>query len=93
MALIRGAASSDPAIRAVFDSTRAAMAERIYTTHPPRRRGHARSSGSPSTAGSPSSRRPTINWFTTHDITRDDLVTLVTTALPAIATGAALTDT
>lgn len=93
MALIRGAASSDPAMRAVFDSTRAAMAERIYT--------HAPALGVEVT---PIVRlavhgwiafveETTINWFTTHDITRDDLVTLVTTALPAIATGAALTDT
>lgn len=93
MAVIRGASSSDPAMRAVFDSTRAAMAERIFTHVPAlgvevtpivRLAVHGWIVPVEETA---------INWFTTQDITRDELVALVTAALPAFAAGAALTAT
>ena len=93
MAVIRGASSSDPAMRAVFDSPRAAMAERIFTHVPAlgvevtpivRLAVHGWIAFVEETA---------INWFTTQDITRDELVALVTAALPALAAGAALTAT
>lgn len=92
MAVLRGAASYDPAMRAVFDTTRAAMAERIYAYAP-----------ALGVEVTPIVRltvhgwiafveEATINWFATQDVTKGELIALVTTALPALATGAALTN-
>ena len=82
----------DPAMRAVFDTTRAAMAERIYAYAP-----------ALGVEVTPIVRltvhgwiafveEATINWFATQDVTKGELIALVTTALPALATGAALTN-
>ncbi|MGC4934619.1 TetR/AcrR family transcriptional regulator [Gordonia sp. DT30] len=85
MALIRGAASADPAMREVFDHTRSVMAGRVLD--------HA-----PALEIEPTPvvemtvhgwiafvEQTTISWLTDPLITRDELLAVISSALPALA--------
>ena len=85
-AFLRGASSTDPAMRAVIDGTRAVMAERILD--------HAPALGVEVT---PAVRlatfgwiafveEVTIGWLTDEEITRDHLLALISSSLPALVT-------
>lgn len=85
MALIRGSASADPAMRAVTDQTRTVMVERILE--------RAGGLGIESTASVRLAvagwiafvEEVTINWLADAPISRAELLTLITTSLPALA--------
>lgn len=85
MAFVRGAASVDPAMREVFDHTRSVMASRILD--------HA-----PALGIEPSPlvemtvhgwiafvEQMTISWLTDPVVTREELLSVITAALPALA--------
>ncbi|MHC3003003.1 TetR/AcrR family transcriptional regulator [Gordonia metallireducens] len=84
-ALIRGASSSDPAMRDVFDRTREVMVGRVLD--------HAPAFGvevTPTVVLSVHGwvafvEETTIGWLTSPTVTRDELLGLITAALPALA--------
>lgn len=84
-ALIRGASSSDPAMRDVFDRTREVMVGRVLD--------HAPAFGvevTPTVVLSVHGwvsfvEETTIRWLTSPTVTRDELLGLITAALPALA--------
>ncbi|MFW0784246.1 TetR/AcrR family transcriptional regulator [Gordonia sp. CPCC 206044] len=85
MAFMRGSSSADPAMREVFDQTRAAMASRVLD--------HAPALGIAVTPVVEMTvhgwisfvEETTIGWLTEPVITRDQLLGLITAALPALA--------
>ncbi|WP_305094417.1 TetR/AcrR family transcriptional regulator [Prescottella sp. R16] len=85
VSLLRGTASGDPAMREVFEQTRAEMARRVVDQLP--------TLGIDPTPRIALSVRgwiafveeATITWLRDPEITRDDLVELLVTALPAVA--------
>lgn len=85
VSLLRGTASGDPAMREVFESTRAEMARRVVEQLP--------SLGiepDPRTALSVRGwiafvEEATITWLRGPEIRRDELIELLVTALPAVA--------
>lgn len=85
VSLLRGTASGDPAMREVFESTRAEMARRVVEQLP--------SLGiepDPRTALSVRGwiafvEEATITWLRGPEIPRDELIELLVTALPAVA--------
>ena len=87
-ALIRGASSSDPAMRDVFDRTREVMVARVLD--------HAPAFGvevTPTVVLSVHGwiafvEETTIRWLTTPTVTREELLGLITAALPAVAASA-----
>ncbi|PTR30203.1 TetR family transcriptional regulator [Rhodococcus sp. OK519] len=88
VSLLRGTASGDPAMREVFEATRAEMARRVVEQLP--------------TLGiEPDARialsvrgwiafveEATITWLRTPEIPRDELIEMLVTALPAVALSA-----
>ncbi len=86
MALIRGSASADPAMREVFDHTRSVMAGRVLE--------HAPALGIEPTPVVQMTahgwiafvEQTTISWLTDPVITREELLSVITEALPALAT-------
>jgi AcrR family transcriptional regulator len=84
-ALIRGASSSDPAMRDVFDRTREVMVGRVLD--------HAPAFGvevTPTVVLSVHGwvafvEETTIRWLTSPTVTREDLLGLITAALPTLA--------
>ncbi|TYQ11088.1 UNVERIFIED_ORG: TetR family transcriptional regulator [Gordonia westfalica J30] len=88
-ALIRGASSSDPAMRDVFDRTHEVMVGRVLD--------HAPGFGvevSPTVVMSVHGwiafvEETTIRWLTSPTVTREELLGLITAALPALAAAAA----
>ncbi|KAF0968692.1 hypothetical protein BPODLACK_02721 [Gordonia sp. YY1] len=84
-ALIRGASSSDPAMRDVFDRTREVMVGRVLD--------HAPAFGvevTPTVVLSVHGwvafvEETTIRWLTSPTVTREQLLGLITAALPALA--------
>lgn len=87
-ALIRGASSSDPAMRDVFDRTREVMVQRVLD--------HAPGFGvevSPAVVLSVHGwiafvEETAIRWLTEPTVSREELLALITGALPALATAA-----
>lgn len=88
MAFMRGSSSADPAMREVFDDTRATMAARVLRYAPEwgivvtplvEMTVHGWISFVEET---------TISWLTDPVITRDELLALITAALPALAAAA-----
>lgn len=85
MAFMRGSSSADPAMREVFDSTRAVMAQRVLD--------HAPTLGVEATPAIEMAvqgwisfvEEVTIHWLTHHAISRDELLAVITNSLPAIA--------
>ncbi|UAK38541.1 TetR/AcrR family transcriptional regulator [Gordonia bronchialis] len=88
MTLIRGASSVDPAMRAVFDSTRSVMAQRVLDHLPAL--GIAVTPTIEITVRGWMSfvEETTIGWLEDPRISRDELLALITAALPALATAA-----
>ncbi|XVA03111.1 TetR/AcrR family transcriptional regulator [Prescottella equi] len=88
VSLLRGTASGDPAMREVFESTRAEMARRVVQQLP--------SLGIEPDARIALSVRgwiafveeATITWLRGPEIPRDELIELLVTALPAVALSA-----
>ncbi|CBH47549.1 TetR family transcriptional regulator [Rhodococcus hoagii] len=88
VSLLRGTASGDPAMREVFESTRAEMARRVVEQLP--------SLGIEPDARIALSVRgwiafveeATITWLRGPEIPRDELIELLVTALPAVALSA-----
>lgn len=88
VSLLRGTASGDPAMREVFESTRAEMARRVVEQLP--------SLGIEPDARIALSVRgwiafveeATITWLRVPEIPRDELIELLVTALPAVALSA-----
>ncbi|MBM4631727.1 TetR family transcriptional regulator [Prescottella equi] len=88
VSLLRGTASGDPAMREVFESTRAEMARRVVEQLP--------SLGIEPDARIALSVRgwiafveeATITWLQGPEIPRDELIELLVTALPAVALSA-----
>lgn len=88
VSLLRGTASGDPAMREVFESTRAEMARRVVEQLP--------SLGIEPDARIALSVRgwiafveeATITWLRGPEILRDELIELLVTALPAVALSA-----
>ncbi|QTI71311.1 TetR/AcrR family transcriptional regulator [Gordonia polyisoprenivorans] len=86
MALIRGSASADPAMREVFDHTRSVMAGRVLE--------HAPALGIEPTPVVQMTvhgwiafvEQTTISWLTDPVITREELLSVISSALPALAT-------
>lgn len=93
LAFIRGTTSSDPAMRETIDTTRAAMAQRIFDAAP--------------TLGlqvTPAIEmvvfgwlsfveETTMHWLSHRAISRDELLTLITDSLPALAFGSTVAHT
>ncbi|AZG44781.1 putative HTH-type transcriptional regulator [Gordonia insulae] len=85
MAFMRGSSSADPAMREVFDQTRSVMASRVFD--------HAPALGISVTPVVEMTvqgwisfvEETTISWLTDPVITRDQLLALITAALPALA--------
>ncbi|GAA1481849.1 TetR/AcrR family transcriptional regulator [Gordonia sinesedis] len=85
MAFMRGASSADPAMRAVFDSTRAVMTQRVLD--------HAPTLGVQATPAIEMAvqgwisfvEEVTIRWLTSQEISRDELLALISDSLLAIA--------
>jgi AcrR family transcriptional regulator len=85
MAFMRGSSSADPAMREVFDQTRAVMAARVLD--------HAPALGIDVTPVVEMTvhgwisfvEETTISWLTEPVITRDQLLSLISAALPALA--------
>jgi len=89
MSLLRGAASGDPAIRKVLDETRAEMANRTLAQTPvlgipagPRTRISVR-------GWIAFTEEAVINWLSDEELSRAELISLVSDALPALLIGAA----
>ncbi|MFC9786201.1 TetR/AcrR family transcriptional regulator [Rhodococcus sp. NPDC127528] len=89
VSLLRGTASGDPEMREEFERTRATMADRIVTQLP--RIGIAADARvSLAVRGWIAFvEEATISWLRDPQITRDELIDLIVTALPAVALGAA----
>ncbi|MEE3848739.1 TetR/AcrR family transcriptional regulator [Gordonia sp. LSe1-13] len=85
MAFMRGSSSADPAMREVFDHTRSVMASRVLE--------HAPALGIEITPVVEMTvhgwisfvEETTIRWLTEPVIGRDELLALITTSLPALA--------
>ncbi|ROZ88889.1 TetR/AcrR family transcriptional regulator [Gordonia sp. OPL2] len=85
MAFMRGSSSADPAMREVFDQTRAVMAARVLD--------HAPALGIDVTPVVEMTvhgwisfvEETTISWLTEPVITREQLLSLISAALPALA--------
>ncbi|MFE3290364.1 TetR/AcrR family transcriptional regulator [Rhodococcus sp. NPDC059234] len=89
VSLLRGTASGDPEMREEFERTRATMADRIVAQLP--RIGIA--ADARVTLGVRGwiafVEEATISWLRDPQITREELIDLIVTALPAVAMGAA----
>ncbi|NKT93458.1 TetR family transcriptional regulator [Rhodococcus hoagii] len=88
VSLLRGTASGDPAMREVFESTRAEMARRVVEQLPslgiePDARIALSVRGWIAFVG-----EATITWLRGPEIPRDELIELLVTALPAVALSA-----
>ncbi|MFD4182213.1 TetR/AcrR family transcriptional regulator [Rhodococcus sp. NPDC058514] len=88
VSLLRGTASGDPEMREEFERTRATMAERITAQLP-------RIGIEPGPRITLAVRgwiafveEATISWLTDPEITREELIELIVTALPAVAISA-----
>lgn len=92
VSLLRGTASGDPAMREVFESTRAEMARRVVEQLP--------NLGIEPDARIALSVRgwiafveeATITWLRTPEIPRDELIELLVAALPAVALSAGVAE-
>ncbi|WP_375477816.1 TetR/AcrR family transcriptional regulator [uncultured Jatrophihabitans sp.] len=90
--LVRGAASGDEQMRAVFDETRATMAQRVIAV--------IGQSGAVLSARAELAvhgwvafvEECVVRWLDTRDFARDELLELLTKSLPAIALSAATED-
>lgn len=90
MAFIRGAASADPAMRELFDATRATMAARVLDRAP-----DLGVEAGPRFTVTVHGwiafvEQTTISWLTDPVIDRDELLSMLTAALPALAAAAGL---
>ncbi len=84
-AFMRGSSSADPAMREVFDQTRAVMAGRVID-HAPKLGIAVTPVVEMTVLGWISFvEETTISWLTDPVITRDQLLTLITDSLPALA--------
>lgn len=85
MAFMRGSSSADPAMREVFDGTRAVMSARILD-HAPALGIHVTPVVEMTVQGWISFvEETTISWLTEPVITREELLGVITASLPALA--------
>ncbi|MDH6282961.1 TetR/AcrR family transcriptional regulator [Prescottella agglutinans] len=88
VSLLRGTASGDPAMREVFEETRGEMARRVIDQLPALGIEPDARMGLSVRGWIAFVEEATITWLRTPEITRDELIDLLVTALPAVALSA-----